>query len=199
MFCTWLKKTKLEKTHNPPPKHFRNERVLAFAAGEIGVKEVPGKGDNPQVVKYHAYATVDNKQGMADSVPWCASFIAYCLEQVGMGSTNNKAARSYLKWGVSSAKDPLPGDIVVFWRGSKNGWQGHVGFLVEKKVNGQLYVLGGNQSDAVNIKMFTPYQVLDIRRSSKMHELNDEERERLHLMAKRILMGETISLADSLA
>ena len=191
--------SKEQKTHNPPPKFFRNERVLAAAAKEIGVKEVPGKGNNPQVVKYHKYATVKNDKGMDDSVPWCASFVAYCLEQVGMGSTNNKAARSYLKWGVSSAKDPLPGDIVVFWRGSRTGWMGHVGFLVEKKLNGELYVLGGNQSDEVNVKKFRPTQLLDIRRSSKMHKLSPQERERLLQLASKVKYGGKIELADQLS
>jgi len=180
MCCVWPKKKKLSKTHNPAPKHFRNERVLVA------------------VVEYHKYATVENDTGMPDSVPWCASFVAFVLESVGMGSTNNKAARSYLKWGVSSLKNPLPGDIVVFWRGTKGSWQGHVGFLVQARTNGMLYVLGGNQDDAVNIKKFDRSRLLDIRRSSKMHELSDEERGRLNELALKIKMGSPVELANQL-
>jgi uncharacterized protein (TIGR02594 family) len=190
----------LDPVHNPKPKFFRNERLLAFAAGEIGVKERPGSANNPQIVKYHAYATVANEKGDPDSVPWCASFLAYCLEAgAGMGSTNMKNARSYLKWGVSVKDNPIPGDIVVFWRGQKNGWKGHVGILVELKVTGEMYILGGNQSDQVNVRLFNPNQLLDIRRSSKMHELSDEELTRLTELATKVKYGGKIELATQLA
>lgn len=200
MFCKWLKSLfRRDREHNPPPKFTRNERVLAFASKEIGVKEASGKRDNPQVVKYHRYATVDNKHGAKDSVPWCASFVAYCLEVgAGMGSTNSKAARSYLKWGRSTIDAPLPGDIVVFWRGSRNGWQGHVGFLIQVKVNGDLYVLGGNQDDQVNVKLFRKTNLLDIRRSTRMGRVTDEQAERLYSLASKIKYGGKIELADQL-
>lgn len=202
MFCKWLKdlfKSKEQKENNPPPKYSRNERVLAIAAKEIGVKEVPGKGNNPQIVNYHRYATVDNKNGMDDSVPWCASFVAYCLEHAGMGSTNKKNARSYLAWGVSTKHNPMPGDIVVFWRGSRDGWMGHVGFLVEKKINGDMYILGGNQNDQVNVKLFRPTQLLDIRRSSKHRKMTENDLERLYELATKAKYGGKIELADQLS
>jgi uncharacterized protein (TIGR02594 family) len=49
---------------------------------------------------------------------------------------------------------PAYGCVVVFWRGTKTGTAGHVGFVVGRDKFGNLMVLGGNQSDAVNIKPF---------------------------------------------
>lgn len=177
------------------PVHNRNERLLVFAAGEIGQKEIKGTKNNSRIEQYHAYASIKNNEPMADEIPWCASFICFCLEQVGMGSTNSRLARSFLKWGVSTKKDPAPGDLVVFWRGSKNGWQGHVGIYIGYSYSEkQIYVLGGNQSDAVNVTMYSTQKVLDYRRSSKMEKLTAEKRQRLIEIGSQIISGETVSL-----
>lgn len=39
---------------------------------------------------------------------------------------------------------------MVFWRGKKSGWSGHVGFYVSED-SGTYHILGGNQSNAVTI------------------------------------------------
>lgn len=181
---TYLKTTE-EKENNPPAREFRNKRVLEKAAKEIGVVEWKN-GSNPKVEKYHAHATKENKQGAKDDVPWCASFIAYVLETVGMGSTNSKAARSYLMWGVSTKKNPWPGDIVVFWRGSLNGWRGHAGFLVKAEGN-YLWVLGGNQNNEVNITKYSRSKLLDIRRSSLHRSISVIEHQRLISIANDLI------------
>ena len=173
---------------------FRNKKALLTAAGEIGVKEVIGEGNNKQVVKYHAFARKDNdlSKGLADSVPWCASFVCYVLENSGMGSTNSMQARSFLKWGVSTKKKPLPGDLVVFWRGSKSGWQGHVGFYLEETEQ-YIYVLGGNQNDEVNVSRYSKSKLLDIRRSSKARKLTEPEEDYLWDTADKLIDGKSIS------
>ena len=40
--------------------------------------------------------------------------------------------------------DPMPGDLVFWWRGRPKGWQGHIGF-VWKTENGILYTVEGNK------------------------------------------------------
>jgi len=177
------------------PSFSRNERALATAYKEIGVKEMPGSAEHPSIKQYHAFARVDNdpKKAYSESVAWCAAFIAYCLEMVGMGSTNNLMARSYLKWGKSSKADPLPGDIVILWRDKINGPYGHVGFFI-KEEGEHIYLLGGNQSDAVNIKKFSRVYLLDIRRSSKEFDLTTEQRARLLKMSTDLLAGKEIEL-----
>lgn len=96
-------------------------------------------------------------------VEWCAAFVNSVLVEVGLpnsGDTQNNpypvlAARSYLRWGVST-DTPSPGDIMVFSRGD-DGWSGHVGFYVatiEYKDQTYWVVLGGNQDNSVSYRLY---------------------------------------------
>lgn len=60
---------------------------------------------------------------------------------------------------VNNAK---PGDVVVFWRGSKDSWKGHVAFYSHHDAN-NVYVLGGNQGNAVSIQAYPRSRLLDVR------------------------------------
>ena len=55
--------------------------------------------------------------------------------------------------------NPAVGSIVVFERGSG----GHIGFVVGRDYNDNLLVLGGNQSNAVNVRSFPRSRVLGYR------------------------------------
>ena len=71
---------------------------------------------------------------------WCAAFVGSVLGKSGLGHTGSKSSRSYRTWG-----DPCEervGAVVVF--GS------HVGFVSSPGM-----VLGGNQSDEVNIRKYS--------------------------------------------
>lgn len=143
-----------------------NEKILRIAALELGVKEVAGTGNNQRIVKYHAHAREDDdiSKGQPDSVPWCSSFLCFVVEKAGFVSTNSMAARSWLKFGESTLKDPLPGDIVVYWRVKPQSWQGHVGVFLRQNRDGSIVTLGGNQGDEVNITTYSKDKLLDIRR-----------------------------------
>lgn len=130
---------------------------LLIAEAEIGVREVPGDGDNARVLEYHATTTL---HATDDEVSWCASFVGWVLLQVGIESTRSARARSYLDWGREIAYPPL-GAIVVLARGT-NPAQGHVGFLAEREGD-RVLVLGGNQDDAVNVRKFPASSVLGYR------------------------------------
>jgi uncharacterized protein (TIGR02594 family) len=71
-------------------------------------------------------------------------------------------ARDFLNYGTETDK-PEIGDIVVFWRISKDSIYGHVAFFVAEH-NNLIYVLGGNQQDSVNISPFSKTQVLSYRK-----------------------------------
>lgn len=88
----------------------------------------------------------------------CAAFVGACLEKVGIVSTRFESAASYMDWGRPLAY-PIDGCIVVFTR--KGG--GHVGFCVGTNMAGDLLILGGNQSDAVNIRAFPRARVTGYR------------------------------------
>lgn len=139
---------------NPEPKW------LLCARKYVGQKEFPGKANNPAIVRWWRALKV---AWIADSVPWCGAFVGGVLAECGMPVvTSGASARAWLNHGVKLDK-PAVGAIVVFWRGSKSGWSGHVGFVVGYDRRGNLMVLGGNQGDAVNIKPFAKSRVLGYR------------------------------------
>jgi len=72
------------------------------------------------------------------------------------------AARSWLSWGRKLEK-PTIGCVVVFWRGKRDGWQGHVGFYAGRARNGDILVLGGNQGDSVSIRPYSADRLLGYR------------------------------------
>lgn len=134
-----------------------NEPVwLSEAEKYLGVKEVSGPKNNSTVVDFWKRIHLSGISN--DEVPWCAAFVGAVLENVGYRSTRSGLAKSYANYGESLGA-PVLGCIVVFTR--KGG--GHVGFVVGKDKDGNLFVLGGNQSDEVNIKKFTTKNVVAYR------------------------------------
>jgi uncharacterized protein (TIGR02594 family) len=130
-----------------------------LAQKEVGTVEW-AKGDNPKVLAY--FKDSGNAWVNDDETAWCAAFVGAMLERSGVKGTGKLNARSYLDWGMPvERKDARPGDVVIFKRGT--GWQGHVGFFVKDR-GALIDVLGGNQSDAVNIKPQQSASLLGIRR-----------------------------------
>jgi uncharacterized protein (TIGR02594 family) len=128
-----------------------------------GTKEIKGAEHNPLVVEM--FSAVGHSWVKDDETAWCAAFVGYVLEEVNIASTRKLDARSYLGWGeVVEPEDARTGDVMVFYRGDKNGWQGHVGFLVGFTANGDYEVLGGNQKDAVNVGVYPKERLLGVRR-----------------------------------
>jgi hypothetical protein len=59
-----------------------------------------------------------------------------------------------------------PGDIGVIPRGSSS-WQGHV-FFIDRLEGAWVWGLGGNQSDAVNVKRYPVSKLLGVRRTGNV-------------------------------
>lgn len=136
-------------------------KLFQTARLEIGVKEFVN-GSNPRIEEYHKAATVLNDKSMPDDVSWCSSFVCWVFEQCGFESINNRAARNWLKWGVET-QTPKRGDLVIFWRGDKNSWLGHVAFFDRFDDKGYVRCLGGNQHDEVCISTYLPNRVIAYR------------------------------------
>lgn len=130
-----------------------------IALTQYGNKEIAGLLHNAEVVKY--FKEIGQTWVKDDETAWCAAFVNWCLKKAGLQHTGSLAARSFLSYGVSTKK-PLPGDLVVLWRITKNSSYGHVGFFVREK-DDIIYILGGNQGDQVNISMYSKTQLLDYR------------------------------------
>lgn len=134
-------------------------KALQIALQEYGKTEVVGPGHNGDIVNY--FAKSGNSWVKDDETAWCAAFVGYCLETAGYGSTKKLNARSYLSYGRATTAPKL-GDIVVFWRGTPNGWEGHVAFYISE-IGDDVHVLGGNQSNQVNISAYPKSKVLGYR------------------------------------
>lgn len=135
-----------------------------LAEQEIGTYEW-GDGHNPVVVQY--FADVGHGWVQDDETAWCAAFVGSMLKRAGLPHTGELTARSYLDWGRPvELENAREGDLVVFWRGSRDGWQGHVGFFVG--MNGdRILVLGGNQSNEVNVQGYSVDRLLGVRRMER--------------------------------
>lgn len=135
------------------------ENAFSIAQKELGISEVPGVGNNPRILLYHKAC---DSAFTSDSVPWCAAFMNWCLQQAGGKGTRSAMARSFLAWG-KKVTIPKPGDVVVFKRGT-DGISGHVAFFVSATER-SIKVIGGNQSNAVTYTTLNKTNLLGYRRS----------------------------------
>jgi len=87
--------------------------------------------------------------------------------KAGLNGSKQANARSWLLFGMNVDTAPEPGDVVVFWRGSRDSWLGHVGFFLGFSKNGQrIYCLGGNQGNQVSVSAYPAENLLGFRRLS---------------------------------
>lgn len=137
---------------------------IKIARDCIGQREIKGAKHNPLIVEMWRVASEQLGRNPAfkdDETPWCGGFVGYVMGKAGLGKhvpSLYPSARSWANAGTKLTK-PAYGCVVVF---SRNGG-GHVGFVVGKDKFGNLMVLGGNQSDAVNIKPFSRGRVIAYR------------------------------------
>jgi len=117
------------------------------------VAEVEGTASNPRIEQYHA---TTGGGAAPDSVPWCSSFVNFCVVEAGGKGTRSKAARSWMTWGKDAGAFE-PGCIVVLSRGTAP--KGHVAFFVGFDGH-QIRLLGGNQGDQVSVASFDRSTVL---------------------------------------
>lgn len=117
---------------------------IRWARSKLGQHEVPGVGDNPEIVSWYHLTTLPESE-WHDSTAWCAVFVNAGLLLNGIPSLKSAAAVDYLKLGVKTTT-PKKGDLVV--------WAHHVAFFLADLGNGRIQVIGGNQRDAVTITTY---------------------------------------------
>ena len=135
----------------------------------VGIKEVAGTSSHPQIL---AMLQLDQKWPGGDDVPWCSAFMNYVGWLLRLPRSKSLRARSWLTVGRPVTIDEAEAgfDVVILKRGKAKQpgpdvieAPGHVGLFAGREGNSVL-VLGGNQSDAVNVKRFPASRVLGIRR-----------------------------------
>jgi uncharacterized protein (TIGR02594 family) len=134
----------------------------------IGIKEVNGPLDNPQIV---AMLKLDNSWPDHDEVPWCSAFVNHIAWLMRLPRSKSLAARSWLGVGEPISIDQaIPGyDVVIIKRKSNDPgpevikFQGHVGFFAGSEF-GNIHILGGNQGNSVSVSSYDCNRLLGIRR-----------------------------------
>lgn len=134
-------------------------KILDLALGEYGVTEIRGGSHNERVLQY--FKEIGHSWVTTDETAWCSAFANWVAMKAGAERSGKLDARSWLKVGTE-VSEPSPGDMVVFWRESRTSWKGHITFFIRETEN-HVYVLGGNQSNQVNIKAYPKHRVLSYR------------------------------------
>lgn len=139
---------------------------VEIALAKKGLRE---NQDHAELIKF--LRSDGSSVGDPAKVPWCGDLVSTCIALAlphEPQPSNPYLARNWLR--VGSPTDPTLGAIAVFWRGSINGTQGHVTFVVGKAV-GALYCLGGNQGDAISIAKISTDRLLGCRWPSTFDRL----------------------------
>lgn len=142
---------------------------VQIARQAIGTKEITGNKHNPNILAMwdlaftatNQTASKDNPPWQNDETPWCGGFMGYVFAKAKLSHHIPKAfpmARAWAKSGTPLAK-PAYGCVVVF---SRNGG-GHVGLCVGVDKRGNLMILGGNQSNQVNIMPIARHRAIAYR------------------------------------
>lgn len=136
-------------------------RPLWLTAGMrwVGTKEQPGTGDNPVILDWADDIGGDIKKDYThDLIPWCALFANHMLWEAGLKGTGTLWALDFARWGTK-----LDGPAVGAFAPMQRNGGGHIAVVVGKDQYENIMCLGGNQSDAVNIKPFNPARVVSWR------------------------------------
>ena len=156
-----------KRDYPPLPREYvylhneKHPRLLLEALKLYGTQELSGSENNPTIIAWAK--EVGGWIGSwynRDSIPWCGLFMAVVAKRAGL-PYNQHALRalSWSGWGVH-AKEPMLGDVLTFTRSGG----GHVGIYVGEDKH-CFHVLGGNQSDEVNISRIAKHRLYEARRT----------------------------------
>ena len=113
--------------------------VLMVASHEVGVHEQGGNNHGPRVEEYLASV------GLGAGNPWCAAFVAWCLQQAGVrGWPMTGDTWSLEDWARARGclmAEPQAGDVFLLL--GADGRPVHTG-LVERVVGDQVATIEGN-------------------------------------------------------
>jgi len=145
----------------PLPQHLVN------ALRHEGLHEIPGVKNNPELMKILDWA--DGRQdgrtlgAQDDDEAYCSKGHCAEYEIVGIRSTRNPMARSWLNWkdGVT-LNGPAMGCTVILSR-PPSPTLGHVFWSIGRTAAGMIVGYGYNQKDSVCASVFDPQRIIGYR------------------------------------
>lgn len=138
------------------------DSVLSCAVSQIGQGNDPD-GSNKYSLWYWGYRS---------TAPWCAVFITWCFNEVGIldrlnGLTNKAGCEPWRRWAVSKGifgTTPKPGAIVLYdWNPKTGDGADHIGIVESVTGNGIIAIEGntsvsGSQSNGGKVLRKTRYR-----------------------------------------
>jgi uncharacterized protein (TIGR02594 family) len=123
----------------------------------MGTEEY-SEGDNQDILQWaRDLGGSVAKDYKHDSIAWCGLFVAYCFFANGIDPVKDPLwALNWAKW--QTHVDPGYGSLLVF----KRSGGGHVGYYISED-SYSYHVLGGNQSDEVNVSKVSKAQLVSSR------------------------------------
>lgn len=135
----------------------------------LGITEVGGPGDNQVILAWAKDLGIPYSE---DETPWCGLFVAHCVGSQLAEEPLPSGPLGARNWGrFGNEVKPQPAAVMVFWRGNKNGANGHVGFYAGED-DTHFHVLGGNQSDKVCVTRIMKDRLLHARWPSTVPAAN---------------------------
>lgn len=138
----------------------RSPRILVEGVKLIGVKEIVGKQHSQEILRWASEVGLE-KTYTNDEIPWCGLFMAFVAKKSGLEGVKDPLwALNWNKFGTKQSVAML-GDVLTFKRGSG----GHVGIYVGEDAL-CYHILGGNQSNMVNVTRIQKSRLSQIRRTT---------------------------------
>lgn len=143
----------------------RIERVLAVAAGELGVTEATGRNDGPRVTMYlnrlRTEPAADDPRKLDRGLAYCAAWVQWVWWMAGLGLPINfwecrRVATLHttlegLGAVLPAGSIPEPGDVLLWVGASAHdsaGPSGHTALVREAHASGRealIHTIGGNE------------------------------------------------------
>src|SRR5262245_25117021 len=123
--------------------HADDPRYLKAAFSVLGLSEIAGERDEPQILAM--YAACGHPEVRHDEVAWCAAFVGWCLHRGGLNNTQSLLAISYANYPGRrfTGDDTIPRGAICVW--PRTGGN-HVNFALED-LGDAILCIGGNQGN----------------------------------------------------